>query len=185
MDAASLRYAAGTEKYADLQLEFSIACRLRSEIVDARGRVFAFRFLRCAGIYVACRQWEGDEWHADDLPLLEALHEDALKPLNVDYFLMKSSAELPDLKPRLAGGRWMRGSFEGFEAALDRGGPCFWMKAGGTGPDNSAIDCTLILACDEYTIVGFDTELPPEEFVAIGERWSSAWREYWNRRRRG
>jgi hypothetical protein len=188
MDAASLRYAAATERYESLQLEFNVACRLRNEIQDTRGRVFAFRFVGCHGISVVSREWGGAGWRVakeDELPLIEALHADALKPLTVDYFLMKSAAELSDAKPHLAGGRWLRGAFERFEAAVDRGALCFWLKAGGAGPSSAPLDCRIILACEEYRIFGFDGEVRPEEFAAIGRRWWSAWREYWDRRKRG
>lgn len=188
MDAATLRYAIATDRFANLQLEFSIACRLRSELEDARGRVFAFRFSGCHGIYVACRQWNASGWRDvanNDLPLLEALHADALRPLTVDYFLMKSAAELTDLKPHLVNGAWMRGAFERFEAAVDRGLPCFWLRAGGAGLSNEPLDCRIMIACDEYRIVGFEREWQPEEFVAIGQRWWQAWQAYWDRKRRG
>ncbi len=188
MDAATLRNATATDRCATLQLEFGIACRLRREIEDVRGRVFAFRFVACSGVYVACRQWRSEEWRAateEELPLIDALHSDALRPLNVDYFLMKSAMELADLKPHLSGGRWMRGAFEGFEAAVDRGAPCFWLKAGGAGPANAAMDCRVIIACEEYHILGFDREYSPDEFVAIGTRWWEAWRAYWSRRGKG
>lgn len=187
MHAASLRYAAATPQYLDLQLEFHVPCRLRAEMEGPQDRVFAFRFVRCWGIFVACRQWDPALrlMKFSNVPLIEALHMDALHPLTLDYFLMKSASEIRDITPHMEMGRWLRGTFEGFEAALERGSPCFWLKAGGTGPQQSALDCCIILACDEYRILNFKREMAPDEFIAIGDRWRRAWREYWDRRTRG